>query len=72
MEAARAGAAEHRVQLGAPVPPSPTSTSLKCGTPSGTVWPGKACNNEVLMDELRSDTDCAAEKPGRTWSKIHI
>lgn len=27
----------------APVPPSPTSTSLKAGTPSGVVWPGRAC-----------------------------
>ena len=26
-----------------PVPPSPTSTSLKEGTPSGVTWPGRAC-----------------------------
>jgi hypothetical protein len=26
-----------------PVPPSPTSTSLNAGTPSGVCWPGSAC-----------------------------
>lgn len=29
----------------APVPPSPTRTSLKEGTPSGVTWPGSACGN---------------------------
>lgn len=30
-----------------PVPPSPTSTSLKEGTPSGVTWPGRAWRMEL-------------------------
>jgi len=31
------------IESHAPVPPSPTSTSLNDGTPSGVVCPGRAC-----------------------------
>ena len=38
------GRGDHRARRASPVPPSPTSTSLKEGTPSGVCWPGSACS----------------------------
>ena len=32
----------------APVPPSPTRTSLNAGTPSGVVCPGNACGCKLI------------------------
>ena len=43
----------------APVPPSPTSTSLNAGTPSGVVCPGNACKRRSI--DLRC---CFAKERG--------
>ena len=49
-----------------PVPPSPTSTSLKEGTPSGVAWPGRACTRrqsggEVCRGGARLSGGCSAQ-----------
>lgn len=41
-----------REKAGAPVPPSPTSTNLNAGTPSGVVCPGRACKNRMIKCQM--------------------